>query len=51
MNKRYTVTKGDLGYRIYDRKRGDYVRNRVGMALWYQTKETALGKAKVLNSK
>lgn len=48
--ERYTATKGDFGYRIYDRKRKRYLKTKSGLIAWYNSKENAQNKAKALNN-
>ena len=38
---RYTVTKGDFGWRIYDRLRKDYIKSSPGLVRCYATKQAA----------
>ena len=41
MRKRFTVTKGDLGYRIYDRRTKRHAKTKWKMTAWYRTREEA----------
>lgn len=40
-SERYVVTKGDLGYRIYDRQTRQYARTSYGYVRWFPTKDSA----------
>lgn len=41
MKTRYVVTKGDLGYRIYDRRRKDYLKDKFGYVRWFGIRKYA----------
>ena len=41
MKSRYIVTKGDLGYRIYDRSTKDHLKNKAGHVVWFKDRESA----------
>lgn len=46
---RFVVSKGDAGWRIYDRKKKDYVKSSIGHVVWYKIRANADNEVFILN--